>query len=84
MTTEKSAYLRALEVMADELEYPNRDLRLAAQVMNCKAEVYQICEWLRAEIQAAIFAETMFDDEGTVSPTSEDGLPPFVGDEKEL
>ena len=61
MTTEKSAYLRALEIMFDELEYPNRDLRLAAQVMNCKAEINSICKWLAAEVQAAIFAETMFD-----------------------
>lgn len=61
MTTEKSAYLRALEIMFDELEYPNRDLRLAAQVMDCKAEIHQICKWLAAEVQAAMFAETMFD-----------------------
>lgn len=63
MTKEKSAYLRALEIMFDELEYPNRDLRLAAQVMDCKAEIHQICKWLAAEVQAAMFAETMFNDD---------------------
>jgi hypothetical protein len=73
MTTEKSAYLRALELMFEELEYPSRDLRLSAQVMNCKSEIHQVCKWLAAEVQAAMFAETMFDEECNL--TDIDGKP---------
>jgi hypothetical protein len=80
MTTEKSAYLRALELMFEELEYPNRDLRLTAQVMDCKAEIHQVCKWLAAEVQAAIFAETMFDE----NRTEGDGLPSFTLDGKDV
>jgi hypothetical protein len=47
--------------MRDELDYPSRDLRLNAQVAQCKDEVLQICQWLRREIERAIDTETMFD-----------------------
>ena len=80
MTTEKSAYLRALELMFEELEYPNRDLRLSAQVMDCKPEIHQVCKWLAAEVQAAILAETVFDD----NRTENDGKPSCDGDGNDL
>ncbi len=80
MTTEKSAYLRALELMFEELEYPNRDLRLSAQAMDCKPEIHQVCKWLAAEVQAAIFAEAMFDE----NRTENDGKPSCGPDGNDL
>ena len=47
--------------MLDELEYPSRDLRLTAQVMDCKDEVLAICEWLKREVERELEIETMFD-----------------------
>jgi hypothetical protein len=48
--------------MLDEFEYPSRDLRLAAQVFNCKREIADVIEWLRAEVEKEISIEAMFDD----------------------
>jgi hypothetical protein len=54
--------VRALKLMLDELEYPSRDLRIAAQVLNCKEELNSICQWLHREVERMIETETMFDD----------------------
>jgi hypothetical protein len=54
--------VRALKIMLDEFEYPSRDLRLAAQVFNCKREIEEVMAWLRAEVEKEIQLETMFDD----------------------
>ncbi len=54
--------VRALKIVLDELEYPNRDMRLAAQVLLCKPDLESVCEWLRAEVEKEIKLETMFDD----------------------
>ena len=54
--------LIALRLMLDELEYPSRELRLTAQAMDCKSEMYFICEWLRREVEREIAIETMFDE----------------------
>ena len=54
--------VRALKIVLDELEYPNRDMRLAAQVLLCKPDLETVCEWLRAEVEKEIKLETMFDD----------------------
>ena len=53
--------VRALKIILDEFEYPSRDLRLAAQVFNCKSEISAVIEWLRAEVEKEIQLETMFD-----------------------
>jgi hypothetical protein len=53
--------VRALKIMLDEFEYPSRDLRLAAQVFNCKTEINAVIEWLRAEVEKEISIETMFE-----------------------
>ena len=60
---EKRKYLKALQLVREELEHPSRDLRLSAQVFDCKEEMYTICRWLTAEIDEAIEMETMFDGE---------------------
>lgn len=57
-----SPYVRALKLMLEELDYPNRDLRIAAQVMSCKEELNTICKWLYREVERAIDTETMFED----------------------
>jgi hypothetical protein len=54
--------VRALRIMLDEFEYPNRDLRLAAQVLECRRALEEILAWLRAEVEKEIQLETMFDD----------------------
>jgi hypothetical protein len=54
--------VRALKIMLDGFEYPSRDLRLAAQVFNCKREIEGVMAWLRAEVEKEIQLETMFDD----------------------
>jgi hypothetical protein len=54
--------VRALKIMLDEFEYPSRDLRLAAQVFNCKREIASVIEWLRSEVEKELQIETMFDD----------------------
>ena len=59
MTTNKR--LIALRLMLEELEIPSRDLRISAQCMDCKEELYTICEWLRKEIEHEIEIETLFD-----------------------
>jgi hypothetical protein len=51
-----------LAIVLDEFEYPNRDLRLAAQVLQCGKALEDILAWLRAEIEKEIQLETMFDD----------------------
>jgi len=54
--------LIALRLMLDELEYPSRELRITAQAMGCKEEIYVICEWLRREIKREIAIEIMFEE----------------------
>jgi hypothetical protein len=54
--------LIALRLMLDELECPSRELRLMAQAMDCKSEMYVICEWLRREVEREIAIETMFEE----------------------
>jgi hypothetical protein len=57
----KSRRAKALRLMIDELEYPSRELRLTAQVMDCKTEIFVICEWLKREVERELEIETMFD-----------------------
>lgn len=57
----ESKRVKALRLLMDDLEYPNRELRLMAQVEDCKDEVSQVCEWLRREVEREIEIETMFD-----------------------
>ncbi len=59
MTTNKR--LIALRLMLEELEIPSRDLRISAQCMDCKEELYTICEWLRKEVEHEIEIETLFE-----------------------
>jgi hypothetical protein len=59
---DKSPRVRALKIMLDEFEYPNRELRLAAQALQCKPELEGVVQWLRFEVKKAIQLETMFDD----------------------
>ena len=59
MTTNKR--LIALRLMLEELEIPSRDLRISAQCMDCKEELYTICEWLRKEVEHELEIETLFD-----------------------
>jgi hypothetical protein len=54
--------VRALKIILDEFEYPSRDLRLAAQVFNCRREIEGVMEWLRKEVEKEIELETMFDE----------------------
>jgi len=56
-----SPRVRALKIMLDEFEYPSRDVRLAAQALQCRREVETVLEWLRAEVEKEIQLETMFD-----------------------
>ncbi len=53
--------LIALRLVLDELETPSRDLRISAQCMDCKNEMYAICEWLRKEVEHEIEIENLFD-----------------------
>jgi hypothetical protein len=57
----ESKRVKALRLVRDDLEYPNRELRLMSQVEDCKEEVSQVCEWLRREVEREIELETMFD-----------------------
>jgi hypothetical protein len=59
VTTNKR--LIALRLMLEELEIPSRDLRISAQCMDCKEELYTICEWLRKEVEHEIEIETLFE-----------------------
>lgn len=52
--------LIALRLVLDELEHPSRELRLTAQAMDCKYEMYVICEWLRREVEREVELEAMF------------------------
>jgi hypothetical protein len=54
--------VRALKIMLDEFEYPSRDLRLAAQALQCRRAVEEVLAWLRAEVEKEIRLETLFDD----------------------
>jgi hypothetical protein len=54
--------LRAIRLLLDDLEYPNRDLRLSAQVLNCRREVEEVLSWLRAELRKEAQLEALFDD----------------------
>ncbi len=54
--------LIALRLVLDELEHPSRELRLTAQAMDCKYEMYVICEWLRREVEREVAIETMFEE----------------------
>ncbi len=54
--------VRALKIMLDEFEYPSRDLRLAAQALQCRRAVEEVLAWLRAEVEKEIRLETLFED----------------------
>ena len=60
--------VKALKLMLEEMDYASRGLRLSAQVMGCKSEMYAVCEWLRREIEREIDIETMFDEVGETEP----------------
>jgi hypothetical protein len=55
-------YTQALKLVLEELEYPSRDLRITSQVLDCKTEVYAVCEWLRKEVQRELDLQEMFED----------------------
>jgi hypothetical protein len=71
--------VRALALLLDELEYPNRDLRLGAQVLECRRELESVMAWLRAEVEHEVRMEALFEDLGT-----DDGLPSCDSDGKDL
>jgi hypothetical protein len=58
----KNPRVRALAIVLDELEYPNRDMRLAAQVLDCKRELEEVVAWLRAEVFREAQITGLFDD----------------------
>ena len=53
--------VRALKLLLDDFENPNRDLRIAAQVLDCGDELRTVLAWLQAEIESEILIETMWD-----------------------
>jgi hypothetical protein len=57
----ESKRVKALRLVMDDLEYPNRELRLMSQVEDCKEELDQVCQWLRREVEREIELETLFD-----------------------
>lgn len=57
----ESKRVKALRLVLDDLEYPNRELKLMAQVEDCKEELLQVCQWLRREVEREMDMETMFD-----------------------
>jgi hypothetical protein len=57
----ESKRVKALRLMLDDLEYPNRELKLMAQVEDCTEEMLQICQWLRREVERELEMETLFD-----------------------
>jgi hypothetical protein len=63
-SNDKNPRVRALALLLDELEYPNRDLRLSAQVFNCKRELEEVLAWLRAEVEREVRLEALFEDLG--------------------
>ena len=71
--------VRALALVLDELEYPNRDLRLGAQVLNCKREMEEVVAWLRAEVRREAQVTALLDD-----LHSDDGLPSCDSDGNDL
>jgi hypothetical protein len=71
--------VRALALLLDELEYPNRDLRLSAQVFNCKRELEEVVAWLRAEVHRELQLTALFED-----LHSDDGLPSCDNEEEDL
>ena len=54
-------YLEALRLVLDGLQYPSRELRIAATCSGCEQEMRYICEWLSKEVQKEIDLTTMFD-----------------------
>lgn len=54
-------YVKALKLVLEELEHPSRDLRLGAQVFDCREEMYSVCEWLRKEVEREINLHEMFE-----------------------
>ena len=57
----ESKRVKALRLVLDDLEYPNRELKLTAQVEDCTEETLQVCQWLRREVEREIELETLFD-----------------------
>ena len=57
----ESKRVKALRLMLDYLEYPNRELKLMAQVEDCTEELLQVCQWLRREVEREMDMETLFD-----------------------
>ncbi len=57
--------VRALALVLDELEYPNRDLRLGAQVLDCRRELEEVVAWLRAEVEREVRLAALFEGLGT-------------------
>jgi hypothetical protein len=57
----ESKRVKALRLMLDDLEYPNRELKLMAQVEDCTEEMLQVCQWLRREVEGEIELETLFE-----------------------
>jgi hypothetical protein len=57
----ESKRVKALRLVLDDLEYPNRELKLMAQVEDCTEELLQVCQWLRREVEREMEIETMFD-----------------------
>jgi hypothetical protein len=60
--------VRALKIMLDEFEYPSRDLRLASQALQCRREIEEVLDWLRAEVEKQLQLETMFEVRETEPP----------------
>jgi len=57
----ESKRVTALRLLLDDLEYPNRELKLMALVEDCTEEVAQVCLWLRREVERELEMETLFD-----------------------
>jgi hypothetical protein len=57
----ESKRVTALRLLLDDLEYPNRELKLMALVEDCTEEVEQVCLWLRREVERELEMETLFD-----------------------
>jgi hypothetical protein len=58
---DNTKYLEALRLVLDELQYPSRELRIAAICADCEQEMRYICSWLSKEVQKEIDLTTMFD-----------------------
>jgi hypothetical protein len=54
------ARIRALKLVLDDLENPNREIRLAAEALQCKKELDGILKWLLAEVKGEIDLEKIF------------------------